>query len=109
MNQPAHRLLDLSSLEIVELCTRARCGENDAWDQLIRQYGAITGDTEWTRYEIVLDVPEVATLIAFGVLISGPGDVWIDDLAFDVVDTSVPTTGAQQQPSWEPANLDFEK
>ena len=40
----------------------------------------ITKDTDWTEYSIVLDVPGDATNIAFGVLLTGTGTVWLDDL-----------------------------
>jgi len=49
----------------------------------------IEGTTNWTKYEIVLDVPQKSKAIAYGVLICGEGKVWIDDLEFEVVDKSV--------------------
>ena len=70
----------------------------------------IKGDTDWQPYSIVLDVPQDATAISFGVLLSGPGKVWIDSGSLAVVDASVPTTGgpARQLPP-HPVNLDFEQ
>jgi beta-lactamase regulating signal transducer with metallopeptidase domain len=53
----------------------------------------ITGTTDWEEYVIVLDVPEEAQNIAFGVLIRETGKVWVDDVAFETVDNQVPTTG----------------
>ena len=41
--------------------------------------------TDWTEYEIVLDVPEDATNINFGFLMGGAGTLWGDDLKFEVV------------------------
>ena len=72
---------------------------------------AIKGTTDWKKYEIVLDVPLRASNIAYGVLLSGTGQVWFDNLNFEVVDKSVPTTdkGRNFMPLKEPANLDFEK
>ena len=67
---------------------------------------ALTGTTGWTRCEIVLDVADSATNIAFGVLLNGTGQLWFDDLKFDIVNTDVPTTGGRNK---EPLNLDFEK
>jgi hypothetical protein len=49
------------------------------------QHRPIKGTTDWKRYEIVLDVPDAARAIAFGLLLSGDGQVWMDDLAFEVV------------------------
>ncbi len=73
----------------------------------------IKGTTAWTRYEIVLDVPQNASLIAFGALLEGTGQLWFDNLSFEIVDDSVPATGSinnSQVPSpSEPLNLDFEQ
>ncbi|MBS1996720.1 MAG: hypothetical protein JSS86_10430 [Cyanobacteria bacterium SZAS LIN-2] len=67
----------------------------------------ITGSTDWTSHDVVLDVPEESTNIAFGVLLCGVGTVWMDDFEFQVVDSSTPTTGAGNLRK-EPVNLSFE-
>jgi hypothetical protein len=70
----------------------------------------IKGTTDWTRYEIVLDVPKGALALAYGVLLSGDGAVWLDELKFEVVPSTVRVTGAgPSAPSRGPQNLDFEK
>ena len=69
----------------------------------------IKGTIDWTRVEIVLDVPNDAKDIAFGILLSGGGEVWLDDLVFEVVPTTVPVTGRGAQVTTAPTNLDFEK
>lgn len=80
----------------------------------------IKGTTDWKRYAIVLDVPANATSLSYGGLLSGTGQVWFDNVAFEIVDTSVATTGVfapsdEQHPRKEngafakPLNLDFEK
>jgi len=56
----------------------------------------ISGDTDWARYEIVLDIPENSINIAFGILLADTGQVWVDDFQFEVVDQAVPTTGVPQ-------------
>jgi hypothetical protein len=53
----------------------------------------ILGSTDWARYEIVLDVPEDSINIAFGILLTGTGRVWVDDFQFEVIDQGRPTTG----------------
>jgi putative CocE/NonD family hydrolase len=53
----------------------------------------LAGTTDWQRLEIVLDVPVDAGLIDLGVMLTGRGTVWADDLDLSVVDGSVPTTG----------------
>jgi hypothetical protein len=69
----------------------------------------IKGTNDWTRVAIVLDVPQEAKALAFGLLLNGSGRVWMDDLKFEVVGTDVPVTGngggSGQNP---PQNLDFE-
>jgi hypothetical protein len=69
----------------------------------------IKGTIDWTRVEIVLDVPNDAKDIAFGILLSGDGEVWLDDLTFEVVSTTVPVTGRTPLVTTTPTNLDFEK
>ena len=66
---------------------------------------AIKGTTEWKKYEIVLDVPENASNIAFGALLDNTGQIWFEKFNFEIVDNSVPQTGKKRD---EP-NLDFEK
>lgn len=71
----------------------------------------IKGTTDWTRYEIVLDVPGEAQRLAFGILLAGGGQVWMDELKFEVVQTTVKSTnmgGLPPAPA-APSNLNFEK
>jgi hypothetical protein len=68
----------------------------------------IEGTTDWKHYEIVLDVAEESKAIAFGVLLSGEGQVWIDDLKFEPVSIDVPVTSTPSAPTTPPKNLDFE-
>lgn len=65
----------------------------------------IKGTTDWTRYAVVLDVDETAAAIAFGVLASGEGKLWLSDFSFDVVTEDEPVTGAATRS--RPENLDF--
>ncbi len=96
-----------------------------AFDNMMKR--PIKGSTDWTKYTIVLDVPEDAAVLAFGVLMAGKGQVWIDDLKFEPVGRDVETTGLEVQPQdypaevkdkvrgavdalpKEPSNLNFEK
>ncbi len=71
----------------------------------------IKGTTGWRRYEVVLDVPQDSTGIFFGILLDGPGTVWLNSVKFEVVGTDVPTTElvtGKEFPD-EPTNLSFEK
>lgn len=73
----------------------------------------ITGTTDWKKYEIILDVPNNASLIAFGALLSGTGQIWFDKLSFEIVDDNYKTTGSvngkKTMTIEEPSNLDFEE
>jgi hypothetical protein len=50
----------------------------------------IKGNAAWQVRSVTLDVPEDGNTISFGVINSGSGQVWIDELSFEVVDKSVP-------------------
>lgn len=52
----------------------------------------IKGTVNWKQVHIVLDVPKQAAQIAFGVLLSGKGKVWLDDLSLKTVSLRVPVT-----------------
>lgn len=70
----------------------------------------IKNTTDWKKYEIVLDVPQQAGAMAFGVLLEGSGKVWISGISFEVVDQSVPTTNMVKERAalpQGPVNLDF--
>jgi hypothetical protein len=71
----------------------------------------IKGTAEWTKYDIVLDVPATSLNIAFGLLMAGEGQTWIDDIQFDVVGKDVATTNlaeTTQELPRQPQNLKFE-
>ena len=53
----------------------------------------ISGTAEWQQYEIVLDIPENATNLAYGALLEGTGQIWFDNINFEILDESVKTTG----------------
>jgi hypothetical protein len=55
----------------------------------------------------VLDVAErESTLIAFGVLLSGAGQIWMTDVRIEPVGPEVPSTGVPRLRD-HPINLDF--
>ena len=72
------------------------------------QNRSVKGNTEWKKYEIVLDVPENAAKLAYGALLSGTGQIWFDDVNFEIVDKSVAITGTWMTLN-EPSNLNFEQ
>ena len=69
----------------------------------------LRGSPDWQRHDVVLDVPQEAMGIFFGVLLTGSGTVWLSDVKFETVGLDVPPTGmTQRQPIADaPTNLDF--
>jgi hypothetical protein len=47
----------------------------------------IRGTTGWTEHDVEVDVPSASTLIVFGVLLNGSGQVWIDDVLLQTIGT----------------------
>jgi len=70
---------------------------------------AIRGAQTWSSYDVVLDVPGDATSIHFGVLLTGAGQVWLNNVSLEVVDGSTPITGARPRATLplRPVNLTF--
>lgn len=71
----------------------------------------ITGDTDWNHYSVVLDVPENSAIINIGMLLYGTGELWMDNVSFDIVDKNIPATDvdiSSELPE-EPTNLSFEE
>jgi hypothetical protein len=69
----------------------------------------IKGTTAWQNYEVILDVPQDATGIAFGILLNKSGSVWLNSVKFESVGLDVPATGkAPAQLPEGPVNLNFE-
>lgn len=70
---------------------------------------SLKGTSDWTKCELVIDVPTSTGYIGISALVSGTGQIWFDDLTVEIVDFSVPVTGRGMNYSLEPVNLDFEK
>ncbi len=82
----------------------AEGGKSLSFDNM--QDRPITGTKDWTKCEIVLDVPMGATNIAYGSLLAGTGQIWFDGLKFEEVGPATRTTDAKAN---EPQNLNFDK
>ncbi|MCO7223036.1 hypothetical protein [Pleionea sp. CnH1-48] len=83
-------------------------GENRkvlAFDNMFGRH--IKGTSDWTEYTIVLDVDKAASNLAYGVLLSGEGTVYIDKFNFTLVDDSVPVTGKKRVLEDGPKNTSF--
>lgn len=84
-------------------CDSDKKGRMLAFDNMENR--RITETTDWKSYSIVLDVPKETASIAFGVLLAGTGQVWFDEIKFEIVSDTVPTTGRK---FGAPQNLNFE-
>lgn len=93
-------------------------GMSVAFDNM--QGRGIKGNTNWHLYSLVLDIPESAAVLAYGVGLKGSGTTWLDAAQIEIVDQTVPTTGqnwiGQFKPPIsasvtriEPFNLGFEE
>jgi len=82
-------------------------GKSLAFDNMYKRN--ISGTTDWKQYEIVLDVPAEATLLAYGALLSGTGTIWFADVKFEIVDAGVTSTGRPASTLDRPSNLNFEE
>ena len=83
------------------------------------------GTENWHQVEIILDVPSDALGISFGALMSGRGELFVDDMEFEVIPANGPTTNQLVEPVAgsdsasvaanyarrvdKPLNLDFEQ
>jgi len=65
----------------------------------------IKGTKDWTKCEIILDVPVESATLNFGVLLNGTGKVWFDDISFEIVDKMEMTVPSSVNK--KPTNLDF--
>lgn len=68
----------------------------------------VTGTTEWTQYDVVLDVPSNSVDVAFGFFLAGRGEVWGADFQLEKVGTAVPVTAGGPVLPRRPTNLNFE-
>jgi erythromycin esterase-like protein len=53
---------------------------------------ALKGTSDWKKYELILDVPITTVNFAFGAMVVGTGQGWVDDFQFEVVGQEVVST-----------------
>jgi erythromycin esterase len=51
----------------------------------------VDGTREWQRYSMELDLPRVTTTLYYGVVLSGTGKLWLDDVQLEIVAMATPT------------------
>ena len=80
----------------------------------------VQGTTDWKEVEILIDIPDTAVDLSFGVLLGGTGKVWIDNASIAVIGPydaaradqveRVPHNSIDPQKlSTIPQNMDFEQ
>ena len=72
----------------------------------------LTGTSDWTKCEIILDVPEESGTLNFGVLLSGTGRIWFDNISFEILDNKNPVKSKDLDSlpfPGKPENIDFEE
>ena len=84
-----------------------RTGESLAFDNMENR--SLRGTTEWIPCEIVLDVPDEASKILVGTILSGKGAVYMAAFNLEVVENDVATTAISRITREQPVNLDFEE
>lgn len=62
------------------------------------QSRALVGTLGCQRYDVVLDVPQEATYITAGLLLSGTGNAWLDGVRFETVGPEVAVTDLLGKP-----------
>jgi len=60
----------------------------------------VFGTSDWTRYDIVSDVPEQAAVVHMQVTLRGSGTLWADGLELSVVGKDVPVNDDHRWRSW---------
>ena len=94
-------------------------GRVQAFDNMMVSRRALKGTREWAEYEVVLDVPESAAGLYFGIVLAGDGAMWVDSARLEEVGPDVAVTSPTGVPlsvngpalatfPVAPRNLDFE-
>lgn len=96
-------------------------GRTLAFDNTMAMDRKLQGNADWTEVKLVLDVPENAGAMYYGVILNGRGRAWMDNARILVVDRRTAVTRASPPPGSvfhrvtgprtpsSPLNLDFEQ
>ncbi|MBX9668529.1 MAG: hypothetical protein K2X93_12970, partial [Candidatus Obscuribacterales bacterium] len=70
----------------------------------------ITGSTDWNRHDSIVDVQKDCINISYGIVVHGPGKVWLSQAQLEEVSEDVPTNDVKvvAPDKSEPQNLNFE-
>lgn len=69
--------------------------------------GSLRGTNDWTTRRIVLDVPDSAASIHYGLLLNGYGSMCVKNLTFGEAQAGWPVTAGGGKLFMKPTNLDF--
>jgi hypothetical protein len=69
-------------------------GNVEVLDNMTAPKRYLQGDNDWVENSLVLDVPEGAVAISYGVALHGNGKVWLNEVKLESVEQSVPVTTA---------------
>lgn len=69
--------------------------------------GVVSDTSDWTRREVVLEVPANAESIHFGFYLRGTGQTWARNFALQAVADDTPATSGPRTLLDGPTNLDF--
>lgn len=67
-------------------------GNVEVLDNMTAPKRYLQGDNEWVENSLVLDVPDGAVAISYGVGLHGNGKVWLDEVKLESVDQNIPVT-----------------
>jgi hypothetical protein len=90
-------------------------GKTVAFDNMQSSFGAdrradrlynrgVMGTTEFSRQQVVVDIPDSSRVITYGVSLFGGGKIWIDNASIEVVGNATPTTAIDALRSPNPPN-----
>jgi transcriptional regulator with XRE-family HTH domain len=67
----------------------------------------LKGNSDWTKCEIILNVPQESSTLNFGLLLDGTGMVWFDKISFEIIGDITDEVPKDVIPD-KPSNIDFE-
>jgi len=67
-------------------------GNVEVLDNMTAPKRYLQGDNDWVEHSLVLDVPDGAVAISYGVGLHGNGKVWLDEVKLESVGQNIPVT-----------------
>jgi len=107
--QAAIRTVDAPGAATIWMRMDDAAGTTVAFDNMEKRItdGVLTGTTDWTMRDVVLDVPDVAESIHYGFYLRGAGQCWAKDFDLTPVGHDVAATTTGKGYFDGPTNLGF--